>query len=58
MEKFEHVGSQPIEHKGKWYVKGDEISAEPDDMKFFLQIGAVQKKSDPVRSAFTTKLKE
>lgn len=63
-KSYTHVGAQPITVKGKEYVKGDEILAEPEDMAFFLAILAVEetkkgspKGATPVK-AVTEKAKE
>lgn len=54
-EHYIHVGKQPITVKGKTYTQGDAITANPEDMAFFLQIGAVVAKPTPTsRRAFTT----
>lgn len=42
-ETYDHIGQQPILVRGVAYTNGSQIVASPEEMKFFLQIGAVQK---------------
>lgn len=47
VEKWDHVGKQPILVRGQFYEKGAVIDATEAEMAFFVTIGAVKKKGDP-----------
>ena len=51
---YEHIGQQPIIHKGTWYVCGDLFEATEAEAEFFVLIGAARRVDSPAVVPFNT----